>query len=175
MKKTAFIIMAYIFLTAFQQREDAAAMNAKYKTIYLYSFTKYIEWPPDYKDGNFVIGVCGTQTSLLAELNRMASTKTAGSQKIEIRSITNIEAAGKCHILFLPTENMVQFGDVASKLKGHGTLLVTEKEGMLKKGSAVNFIVVDSKIKFQLSKLNAEKQKLKISHELEALAVSSND
>ena len=165
--------MVYLLLTAFQQREDIAVMNAKYKTIYLYSFTKYIEWPPDYKEGNFVIGICGTQGPLLAELNRMASTKMAGSQKIEIRTITNVEAAGKCHILFLPTENMTQFNDIGSRLKGHGTLLVTEKEGMIKKGSAVNFVVVDSKIKFQLSKSNAEKQKLKISHELEALAVNN--
>ncbi|MFI5151400.1 MAG: YfiR family protein [Bacteroidia bacterium] len=173
MKKTALIVFAYLLLTAFQQREDIAAMNAKYKTIYLYSFTKYIEWPPDYKDGNFVIGVCGPQGPLLAELNRMASTKTAGSQKIEIRTVSNIEGAGKCHILFLPTENIAQFADIGMKLKGHGTLLVTEKEGMIKKGSAVNFVMVDSKIKFQLSKINAEKQKLKISHELEALAVNN--
>ncbi len=167
--------MGFLILSAFQQREDAAIMNAHVKAIFLYNFTKQIEWPSDYKSGNFVIGVYGTYVPLLNELNKMASTKTAGTQKFEIKEITSIESAAKYHILFVSTDKMAQFGEITSKLKGHGTLLVTEKEGMTKKGSAINFVVVDSKIKFQLSKTNAEKQQLKVSRDLEAFAVKEND
>jgi hypothetical protein len=171
MKKMLFICLGFFVISAFQQREDAAAMNAHSKAIFLYNFTKLIEWPSDYKSGNFIIGVYGSYLPLVNELNKMASTKTAGTQKFEIKELVTVEAAAKYHILFVSTDKMAQFADIQAKLKGHGTLLVTEKDGMTKKGSAINFVVVDSKIKFQLSKVNAEKQQLKVSRDLEAFAV----
>jgi hypothetical protein len=176
MKKLLIICLGvFLITTSFQQKEDAQAMNAHCKAIYLYNFTKYIEWPDEYKDGNFVIGVYGTYPPLLSELNKMASTKTAGTQKFEIKSLSSVEAASKYHILFISKENIGQFNEISTKLKGRGTLVVTELPGMTKKGSAINFVVVDSKIKFQLSKPNAEKHYLKVSRDLEALAVKEND
>ena len=176
MKKLLVIVMSLFMISAaYQQKEDIVVINAHCKAIYLYNFTKYIEWPGDYKSGNFVIGVYGTYPTLLSELNRMASTKTAGSQKFEIRSVASVEAASKYHILFISKENLGQFTDIATRLKGKGTLLVTEKDGMTKKGSAINFVLVDNKIKFQLNKPNAEKHSLKVSRELESLAVKEND
>lgn len=165
----------FMISAAYQQREDAAASNAKCKVIFLYNFTKMIKWPDEYNDGNFVIGVYGSYAPLLTELNKMASVKTVGTQKFEIKSVTNLEAPGKYHILFVLNDKVGQFTEISSKLKGKGTLLITEKEGMMKKGSVINFVVVDSKIKFELSKINAEKQKLKIAHDLEALAIKGND
>jgi hypothetical protein len=176
MKKLGVLCIGLLLMSAaYQQKEDIIMINAKCKAIYLYNVTKYIDWPEDYKAGNFVIGVYGNYPMLLTELNRMASTKTAGSQKFEIKSVNTLESAGKYHILFISKETLVQFPEIIAKLKGRGTLLVTEKEGMTKKGSAINFVIIDSKIKFQLSKQNAEKHALKVSRELEALAVKEND
>jgi hypothetical protein len=175
MRKLLLICLCPFLFSAYQQQEDAAAMNAKKKTIFLYSFTKYIDWPTDYKSGNFIIGVYGNNATLVSELNKMAATKMAQSQKIEIKSLNSLESTAKYHILFIPSENVAQFPDAIAKLKGHGTLLVTEEKGMIKKGSAINFVTVDSKIKFQISITNAEKQHLKISRELEALAIKDND
>ncbi len=175
MKKLLFICLCPLLFSAYQQQEDAAAMNAKKKTIFLYSFTKYIDWPPDYKEGNFVIGVFGNNPTLVSELNKMAATKMAQSQKIEIKSLNSIESSGKYNILFIPAESTAQSGDAIARLKGHGTLVVTEEKGMIKKGSAINFVTIESIIKFQLSIPNAEKQHLKIGRELESYAVKTND
>ncbi len=176
MKKLVIILVGlFLISSAFQQKEDAAASNAKCKVIFLYNFTKMIKWPDEYNDGNFVIGVYGSYPPLITELNKMANVKTVGSQKFEIRTVTTLEAATKYHILFVLNDKIGQFSEVTAKLKGKGTLLITEKDGMMKKGSMINFVVVDNKIKFELSKANAEKQKLKIAHDLEALAVKGND
>ena len=39
--------------------DQAEEANAKIKAIYIYNFTKYIEWPDSYKEGSFVIGFIG--------------------------------------------------------------------------------------------------------------------
>jgi hypothetical protein len=173
MKKLLVIVLGIFMLSASYQPKDD--VNAKFKAIYLYNFAKYIEWPDAYKDGNFVIAVYGSYNTLLTELNKMASTKTAGTQKFEIKPVTSLDAAAKYQILFVSKENMGQFSDVIAKLKGRGTLLVTEKDGMAKKGSAINFVVVDNKQKFELNKTNAEKHYLKVSKNLESLAILVNE
>lgn len=150
------------------QQDDT---NAKIKAVFLYNFTKYIEWPPPYKEGNFVIGVFGTNSALLAELNRMASQKMAGAQKIEVRNLPSADGAAKCHIVYLQPDKGSELSDVMSKIKGKSTLIITEKPGLARQGAAINFVVQENKTKFELNKGNAEKYDLKVSSNLLSLAI----
>lgn len=151
--------------------QEPNSSNSKIKATFLYNFTKYIDWPEKYKEGNFVIGVLGT-SSFYNDLNALLSTKTVGNQKFEIKSYTSIESInGLCHILFIPAENSNLLPDVLKKMKGKSSLIVTEKAGMTKQGAAINFIIENNKQRFELNKANIEKYNLKVSSTLEALAI----
>src|SRR3989304_3319279 len=133
MKRVPAILIALFCLSADWVRmpilQDPNASNAKLKASYIYNFTKYINWPDKYKEGNFVIGVLGTST-FYNDLTALLSTKTVGSQKFEIKSFTSAESvSGICHILFVPVENSSMLPDVLKKMKGKSTLIVTEKPG----------------------------------------------
>jgi hypothetical protein len=145
--------------------------NARIKSVFIYNFTRYIEWPADYKTGNFVINMYGNNTAMLNELNNMAKTKTVGTQKIEVRSTTTLDGIGKSHILYVAPDVTTPLKDIIAKLKGKATLLVTEKPGWAKEGAAINFVVVDNRQKFELNQANAEKNDLKVSSSLVALAI----
>jgi hypothetical protein len=144
--------------------------NAKYKAMFIYNFTKYFEWPQSYKEGNFVIGVLGN-SSLLAELNTMASSKKAGNQSIEIKTFSNVGAITNCHMLIVAPEVTTPLSEIISKIKKNSTLLITEKQGFAKQGAAINFVVQNNKPAFELNKTNAEKQDLKVSTNLLSLAI----
>ena len=174
MKRTLFLIAAFILISSgfsFQQpaKDDT---NARVKAVFLYSFTKYIEWPDNYQEGNFVITVYGGSASLITELKNITSTKTLGTQKFEIKSASSIDAIGKTHILVIPQESTYKINEILARIKGKSTLLVTEKSGMAKQGSAINFVVVDNKQKFELNKSNAERYNLKVSSNLSSLAIA---
>lgn len=145
--------------------------NAKIKAMFIYSFTRYVEWPSDYKQGNFVIGVMGSG-SLVSELDKMANSgKRAGSQAIEVKSFATSSAISRCHMLIVPSDFKGNLAEVLAKIKGQSTLIITEKAGMAKSGAAINFVVQNNKQAFELNKSNAEKYDLKVSSNLLTLAI----
>jgi hypothetical protein len=152
--------------------QDPNATYTKMKAIFIYNFTKYIDWPEKYKEGNFVIGILGT-SSFYNDLTAQLSTKSVGNQKFEIKNFANVESiSGICHILFIPAENSSMLPAVLKKTKGKNTLIVTEKPGLAKQGAAINIIPIDNKLKFELNKETIEKYNLKVSSTLLALAIT---
>lgn len=150
------------------QSEEA---NAKIKTIYIYNFTKYIEWPASYKEGNFVVGVLGSSPPLVNELNKMAVSKTVGTQKFEIKAVSTAAECANCHIVYILSDNSSQLSDVLGKVKGKSALIVTDKSGLATKGSAINFFIDGNKQKIELNRSNIEKYKLKVASTLVEMSV----
>ena len=62
---------------------------------------------------------------------------------------------------------------ITEKLAGKNVLLITESERALKKGSMINFILVEGKIKFEIAEETMKGQKFKISDELRRLAYNN--
>lgn len=174
MKKLLFILLLPVILltqSAAVKLDQSEEAGARIKAIYIYNFTKYIEWPAEYKEGNFVIGVYGTNIPLLSELNKMASSKTVGTQKLEIKNLSSSSDAVSCHIVYILSDNSAQLADIIGKIKGKSTLIVTDKAGMAKQGAGINFSVVENKQKIELNRANIEKYKLKVASTLVDMAV----
>ena len=176
MKKLLLILTSFILFTSstVEKSDLSEQVNARIKSIYIYNFTKYLEWPEDYKEGNFVIGFIGSNTSLLTELSKMAGTKQVGNQAIQIRNISSIDNSDKFNIIYILTEKSVQLSEVLSKMKGKSTLIITDKPGLAKQGACINFVVVDSKQKIELNKTNIAKSNLKVATTLVTMATEVN-
>jgi hypothetical protein len=169
-KYSLLFILAFASLS-FQQQQNFDP-NAKVKAVFLYNFTKYFKWPEKMKSGNFVIHIIGVNTSLSAELNKMATTKQVGTQKLEIKSSASIDGSDPAHIIFLLSESSDMLKEVSSKFKGKGALIVTEKAGLAKAGSAINFVVAENKQRFEYSENNAKKAGLVTGDGLNSLAIA---
>ena len=175
MRKIIIILVTFFCISADWVRmpivQDPNNSNTKIKATFIYNFTKYIDWPEKYKEGNFVIGVLGA-TSFYNDLTALLTKKSVGKQIFEIKSFTNVESiSGNCHILFIPIVNSGMMPDVLKKMKGKSTLIVTEKSGLAKQGSGINFVVDNNKQRFELNKANIEKYDLKVSSTLASLAI----
>ena len=160
---------AFIFFTSGILTDFQKDTNAKIKAIFIYNFTKYFDWPAEYKKGEFVIAVYGS-TTLLPELRKMAAVQSVGSQKIVVTNPTSTGLIAKCHIMYVAPDMSSRIGEVISKTKTYSTLLITDQNGLAKKGAAINFIIINNKQKFELNAANAKKYNLKVSSRLYPLA-----
>jgi len=58
------------------------AQDEKFKAIFIYNFTKYVNWPQI--EGSFIISILGN-SAITGEIESIAAKKTVGISAIEIR------------------------------------------------------------------------------------------
>jgi len=148
--------------------------NAKIKAVFIYNFTKYIEWPANYQTGDFTIAIFGDNESLFKELNNMSKVKKVANRPFTIKTIESPGEIGKSHIVYIPQDNSDFVTKALSAVKGKSTLIVTETRGYAKKGATINFIITGGRQKFELNKSTAQQHNLKVSSTLENIAVLVN-
>lgn len=165
-KKIVLIAAGLLFLLS----NTSFSQDYKFHSVFIYNFTKYIQWPSAYQSGDFVIAVLGN-SQVTENLEKMAAVKTVGSQKIIVKKVNSIAEAGKCHILFLPDSKSGNLDDVLAHFGSRPTLIITERAGLAKKGSGINFILQGGKWKFELNKPAIESNNMRVSSELAKLAI----
>lgn len=131
----------------------------------IYRFTKYIDWPTSKKTGEFIIGVVG-DSPLSDELKNFVSNKTVGRQKIVVRRFSPSADVFNCHMLFIADDESNNLKKIASKTAGTSVLLISESEGLAKKGSCINFLIADEHLKLEINKSNIEARNMNIATEL---------
>jgi len=165
------IILLYAFVS-FAMAASGQQQNYQTHTLFMYSFTRFIQWPPEETQGDFEIVVLG-ESPILSELKVMAERKRAGSRVIHISKIGSMAEFKKGHILYIGPDWTSKYAEVSAKIGDDPVLLVTEQATGANKGN-VNFVNnKEGKLAFELNKPAIEKHRLKVSAELSRLAITT--
>jgi hypothetical protein len=162
-----------LFYLGFVGLLTANAQNEKFKALFMYNFTKYIEWPVSQRTGDFVIGVLGN-SAMVSELNTIASKQKIGSQNIVIKVFSTADEIDNCNILYLPASKSNQIGAVVNKLTGKAILIISDKAGLASQGAGINYVLDGDKLKYEVNKGSLEKRGLVVSNALLALGIVVN-
>lgn len=146
--------------------------NPHYKLYagFIYHFAKFTQFPSDKQSGDFVIGVLGSK-DMAAATKALASSKTIGNRKIVVHQFNNTSEIKNCHILFVANNKKGDISKVTSLANNKKFLVITETPDATSQGSTINFVEANGKVKFELSRSAAVSQGLKISSELQKLAI----
>jgi hypothetical protein len=171
MKKITSLFLAFGLISgsAFAQSAGERPIHEIYSMM-VFNFTRYVQWPDQASAGEFVIGVVGN-ADVYETLNGWYSGKPKGSKTYIIKRFNSTADVTDCHVLFIDKSKSGEFDAINNKLKGKGTLLITDKNGLGEKGSSINFKTVDNKLKFELNQKAIEASNLKVSGSLSAMAI----
>jgi preprotein translocase subunit SecY len=131
----------------------------------VFNFTKYVEWPAAYTDGDFVITILGN-SPMYNELLYNVKGKQAGKQPIEVLRAGNISGIKQCHILYIPSQQSNLLEAVQKHLEGKPTLIITEKKGLIQEGADINIVQINGKLKYEIRPQQIESKRLKVSKTL---------
>lgn len=171
MKKSVFnryvlvLMLVMVPLFSFSQSRPIHEIHS----MMLYNFTKYIQWPNYDASQDFVVGVIGSD-DVFNTLNDWYGGKERGNKKFVIKKFNSPAEVQKCHIIYIGKKTSRQFDEIKSKTGSTGTLIITDRPGLGKEGSGINFVTDGSKLTIELNESALEKATLKVSSQLTAIA-----
>lgn len=166
-------ILALAGIVALSVSSAASGQERPIHEVYsmmLFNFTKYVQWPDHDASGEFVIGVIGNN-EMYSTLTNWYAGKARGTKKYVIRKFSSAAEVTECHVLFIDKAKSTEFDAVSNKVKGKGTLIITDKNGLGEKGSGINFRKVDNKLRFELNQKAIDMANLKVSGALSSMAI----
>ncbi len=167
--KRIILLILFIFICI-----NAKSQDKKLRSIFIYNFARYMVWPIEYREGNFIIGIVGTSL-LNGELKKFTEKRKIGAQIIEIKRLSvNDLAETNCHIIYLPYKKSSSLGEIIKIIEEKPTLVVTEENNLFKNGADISFLEEGNKQRFQLNIKNVDKKGIKISSTLKELAAEVN-
>ncbi len=167
MKRIIFLFLAFFLFYS----GSALAQNEKFKALFMYNFTKYLEWPEDYRHGDFIVTVVG-DSPIVDELKVIAQKKKVGFQPIVVKKASSANQIGKSHIVFIPESKSGMLNDVKAQVASNSTVIITDKDGSIEKGAAINYVVTGGRQMFEISRSNLEASNVKVGADLLSLGIS---
>jgi hypothetical protein len=141
------------------------------KAAFLYRFTGYVDWPPQaLTDAQFTIAVLDAD-GVAAELGRLLQNRQVQNRLAQVRPIKTIKELNGAQMLYVGASHRDDLRHLIAALAVRPVLIVTSVEGGLDAGSTVNFLLIDQRVRFEISLDAAERSGLKVASELLAVAI----
>lgn len=163
-------LFGVLFLLSFSGLRAQDELDYSVHANIIYHFTKYVNWPDAKSNADFVIGIVG-ETPLTGELKKAVAGKKVLGQNIIIKKFSSSASAFNCHILFISDAVASSFKKLVSTTADDPVLIVSENRGFASKGSCINFIIVNDKLKLEINKNNIQQRGLQIASELLQLGI----
>ena len=166
-RRAKFIVLSGLLILSI----NVSAQKEKLQTAFIYQLTRLIEWCPEGKEGNFVIGVLGNEPTLMAELTAL-TVRRVGNQQIEIKSFAGISNIEPVNIIFVSNAHFDDIKEVSAKVGNHCTLIVSERTGGANKGAGVSIIYNEklAKLELEINKGYMKRKALNVNDQLYSVA-----
>jgi hypothetical protein len=153
--------------------ENSGPSEYLVKAGYLYNFALLVEWPTaaSPEPGQpMVIGVLGNN-EFADILETVVSGKRIDGHAFVVRRLKKKEFLEcRCHILFIAAQERTRIGEIVGALGSASVLTVSETPGFTSRGGMINFILEDSRVRFEANADAARHAGLNISSRLLNLA-----
>lgn len=168
--KSCFSIPLFLILLINGEFQAQQFTEAELKAAFIYSFGNYVEWADESQFSTFTIGVLGNK-SIYSALQVVCMGRRLKEKHIEILLFSSIDKIKKTQMLFVSKKSNISIDQILEKISGNNTLLVSENYDF--HTSMINFITVDNQRKFEINQDIINRENLKVSSKLIALAVKT--
>ena len=173
-RRTALTLLAAVWAMSLAVRAAGAAESYSedaVKAAFLYRFTGYVDWPPQAAaDPQFTIAVLDAG-GVATELERLLQNRQIQNRPAQVRPIKNLRELDGAQMLYIGGSHRDDLHRLISSVAGRPVLVVTSQEGGLDAGSSVNFLLIDQRVRFEISLDAAQGSGLRVASELLAVAI----
>ena len=175
-RRTASLLLAAALAgAALPTRAQAAheqALETDVKAAFLYRFLAFIEWPATAFQGAqspYVVGFIGAE-QVAQMLEKAAPGRTVQGRPLVVRRMKGGEPLTGVHFLMVGRGEQERMAQLAKAAAAQNVLVVGEAEDALDRGAAINFVIDDGRVRFEVSLPAVEKSGARISSRMLAVA-----
>jgi hypothetical protein len=148
----------------------AAAAPSEYqvKAVFLFNFSRFVEWPDTAFQGPtapFVVGVFG-HDPFGSDLDEVVKGETVNGRPLVVRRVQNAAEAGQCQILFIHQSEDRRLQEVLSALDRRSTLTVSDVPGAAQRGVMIRLVTEQGRVRMRINVESARAAALVISSNL---------
>jgi hypothetical protein len=154
--------------------QEAASLERRVKAAFVYKFVDYVTWPDGVfarPDTPLVFGVVGDE-QVAADLALTIAGRAAAERPLAVRRLRDGDPVTGIHILFVAGREPARLAQAMRIAGTQPVLIVSEADGALDRGSAINFVLAGDRVKFEIALDAAEKRGLKLSSRLLTVALN---
>ena len=143
------------------------------KAAFLYKFLSYVDWPAGaLASGSspIVVGVLGAD-GIADELRAIVARRPIGQHPVDVRFVDETNALDGVNVAFVGESAASALSRLVPAARERSVLLVTDFATALAHGSVINLVVVDDRVRFEVSLEAAERSGLKLSSRLLSVAL----
>ncbi len=142
------------------------------KATYLYKFAPFVDWPDptaEFPSGAFRICVVGGQT-FRGMLDRAVQGHTIAGRPIAIQRFSSVTRNPGCSVMFVTGPDAQSVAQTLAVVRGSPVLTVTDGAQEPEDSGIINFVIEDSRVRFEINAQAAAANRLTISSKLLSLA-----
>lgn len=150
------------------------SMEYRVKAACLYNFVKFVDWPSSASQASsnpIVIGILGDDP-FDGNLDEIVRGHKANGRAIQIKRSARLDDLKGCDVLFISNSEQQHVAGILKSLEGQSVLTVGDAKDFLAQGGAINFLIQENKVRFEINLGAAQKANLKIDSQLLSLATS---
>ena len=173
------LLVLVVFSACPVSTADAAGVEAKVKSAYLYNLLRRTTWPESTfknEESPYLVTVLG-QDNLEGLLDKIASKKKVNKRAIKLIRIKSIKDLQPCHMLYVPNYlTPEQQQAILKKTAGTPCLVVGDSPGFARAGATANFVDrEDGTVGIVLNVAQARKHHLKFDRQLLEVAEATSE
>jgi hypothetical protein len=146
----------------------AATTESQVEAVFVYNFSRFVEWPPQAfaaADGPFVIGILGSDP-FGGRLDEAVRGEQINGHALEIRRFRSVSEIGNCQILFIDRSQGGEIKNILNTLDHRSILTVSTLEDSSKYGVMVQFATENNRVRLRINVDSAKAAGLTISSKL---------
>jgi len=157
-------VAAALLFCASVHAAEQNALEHEVKAAFLFRFLSFMDWP-EASTAPLVVGFVGAE-AIAAEMERIVPGRSAQGRPVTVRRLKAGESAGGAHVVMVGRAESGRIDTLARQ----GIVVVGEAEGALDRGAAINFLIEEGRVRFEVSVPNAERGKVRIHSRMLAVA-----
>lgn len=148
-----------------------APVDIRIKAASLFHFLGYVEWPPATATASaYRVGVIEAD-DLSQELTAVASGRLVDGRAVVVRRMAAADPLVDVDAIYIGLIEPGRLATVIGRAQGLPILVVTSADGALNVGSMINFRIVDSRVRFEVSLDAVEHAGLHVSSRMLSVAL----